>query len=172
MEKILEKLMDHAEECLKEYSKKDEWHEGEMECAYKAAKLYETLQTIKMNNGIWDEMKGDSGTSEARMPRIYYGPDSSQMRGRDANTGRYMSRANRGYNDYGRDDSYMDRHNMSNGYYDEGMHGNSNRDGNRSMHSIKDRAIDSLERMFDKAQTDHEKQKLDEFIRLIERTEV
>lgn len=38
----------------------------------------------------------------------------------------------------------------------------------RSNHSIKDRMVDSLERMYDEAQTDHERGMLDEWIRKIE----
>lgn len=149
MKKMIEKLMEHAEECLTECSKKQDWHDEDVECAYKAAKLYKTLQEIKMNSGIWEEMQGDGGTSEARMPRVYYGDEHSQMRGRDAATGRYMSR-----------------------YYDENRHGISNRGGSRSMHSIKDRAIDSLERMYDTAQTDHERSEVDKFIRLIDQAQM
>lgn len=42
------------------------------------------------------------------------------------------------------------------------------RDTGRSNHSIKDRMVDSLERMYDEAQTDHERGMLDEWIRKIE----
>ena len=42
------------------------------------------------------------------------------------------------------------------------------RDYGRSTHSIKDRMVDSLERMYDEAPTEHEKVVLDEWIRKIE----
>ena len=42
------------------------------------------------------------------------------------------------------------------------------RDMGRSNHSIKDRMVDSLERMYDEAKTDHERGMLDEWIRKIE----
>lgn len=148
MRKTIDSLMEHAEECLKTYAKMQEWHPEETEAAYRAAKLYETLQTIKMNDGIWDEMKGEDGTSHGyRMPHLSYGDGyRSEMRGRDA-AGRYTSRGGM--------------------YYDDRMHS----DRGRSMHSIKDRAIDALERMVDNAQTDNERQKVESFIHLIERTD-
>ena len=43
--------------------------------------------------------------------------------------------------------------------------------GGRSGHSIKDRMVDSLERMYDDASTEHEKQILDDWIRQIESSE-
>lgn len=45
------------------------------------------------------------------------------------------------------------------------------RDSGRSMHSIKDRMVDALERMYDEAATEHEKIMLDEWIRKIESSE-
>lgn len=174
MKKIIEKLMEHAEECLKEYSKKEDWQEQEMECAYKAAKLYETLQTIKMNDGIWDEMQGDE-TSGAypRMPRVYYNDGMSHMRGRDAATGRYMSREGsmRGYSHDG-GQYYSDSREYRGERSNDG-HSYEDRDnrGVRSMHSIKDRSIDALERMIDSAQTEHERQKISKYIEMIEKTD-
>lgn len=158
MKKIIEKLMEHAEECLTECSKKQDWKDEDVECAYTAAKLYKTLQDIKMNSGFIDGIKGEYETSGARMPRIYYGEEMSHMRGRDAATGRYVSRG---------DDHMDDR--TSERYYDYRIHGTTS-DG-RSMHSIKDRAIDCLEKMADNAKTNHERQKLMEFIGMIDRSE-
>lgn len=45
------------------------------------------------------------------------------------------------------------------------------RDSGRSMHSIKDRAIAAIERMYDEAPTDHERNILDDIIRNIEMSE-
>ena len=45
------------------------------------------------------------------------------------------------------------------------------RDSGRSMHSIKDRMVDALERMYDEAATEHEKIMVDEWIRKIESSE-
>lgn len=46
-----------------------------------------------------------------------------------------------------------------------------NGNGGRSMHSIKDRSIDALERMIDSAQTEHERQKISKYIEMIEKTD-
>lgn len=45
------------------------------------------------------------------------------------------------------------------------------RSDGRSMHSIKDRVVDQIERMYDEATTDHERNVLDEMIRDIEASE-
>lgn len=45
------------------------------------------------------------------------------------------------------------------------------RDTGRSMHSIKDRVVDAIERMYDDASTDHERTVLDDMIRKIEMSE-
>ena len=44
-------------------------------------------------------------------------------------------------------------------------------DMGRSNHSIKDRMVDSLERMYDEAATEHERNVVDEWIRKIESSE-
>ena len=44
-------------------------------------------------------------------------------------------------------------------------------DMGRSNHSIKDRMVDSLERMYDEAVTEHERNTIDEWIRKIESSE-
>lgn len=77
----------------------------------------------------------------------FYRNDNSYRRGRSATTGRFVSR----------DDGYSTRR-----YYDAG---NSN---NYSGHSIKDRMIDALEKMYDTAQTEHERQTVNDWIRRLE----
>lgn len=88
----------------------------------------------------WDEREDDRGYSTGR--------------GRSATTGRYMSR-----------DMEPRRRTEGNSrrYYDGSYRG----DG-YSGHSIKDRMVDHLERMYDEAQTDHERATLDEWINRIE----
>lgn len=79
----------------------------------------------------------DDGMSNA------YGRYSRRNSNRDMMYDDY--RSNRSYNSYGR----MPRVSMSRGY---------------SGHSIKDRMIAKLESMYDEAQSDHEKQIVDEWI--------
>lgn len=68
----------------------------------------------------------------------------STRRGRSARTGRYVSMDNRPY--------YEDRS------MDRGMSG----------HSITDRMIDQIERMYDQAKTEHERRELDKWITRIQ----
>ncbi len=84
-----------------------------------------------------------SGRMVSTMPmgyndRRFFDENRSYMRGRDARTGRYMSR------------DFERNHGHDTGY---------------SGHSIRDRMIDKLERMYDEAQTEHERQVVDEWIR-------
>ena len=158
MEKIIEKLMEQAEDCLKEYSKKSEWTPQDLECIYKAVKMYDCLQTIKMNNGIWDQIKDDimaDGRSARSFPTIHYGT-ASYARGRDAATGRYVSRRN--------NPVYHD------GYGPNGEHDLVMRDDYRthSSHSISDQMIQRLEGLMDQAGSDYERKKIEEVIRHIE----
>lgn len=158
MEKIIEKLMEQAEDCLKEYSKKSEWTPQDLECIYKAVKMYDTLQTIKMNNGIWDQIKDDvmaDGRSARNYPTIHYGT-ASYARGRDAMTGRYVSRRNTPV--------YYDGY-LSYGDHDTMMHDDRRE---RSSHSISDQMIQKLEKLMDQAGSDYERKKIEEVIRHIE----
>lgn len=82
-------------------------------------------------------------------------PGYSSRRGRSATTGRYMSR------DMESSRNYYDDHGRR--YYDGSYRG----DG-YSGHSIKDRMVDSLERMYDEAKTEHERATIDEWIGRIE----
>ena len=146
MEKIIEKLMEQTEDCLKEYSKKAEWTPQDLECIYKAARTYDTLQTIKMNTGVWEQIKDDVAPdrhSERSYPTRHYGT---------ASYGHHASRRGNplyydGYLSYGTDAS--DRH----------MH---------SAHSINDQMIQRLESLMDQAGSEYERQKVAEVIAHIE----
>lgn len=151
-------------------AKKDTISPAELENITKALCAVEQIKRIE---GMQDEYS--RGYS--------YGHDRSYARGRDADTGRYVSRDNYG----GRSGLYHDvvlsgdmlpeemremyrsgainRERMNDGRYryikdsqayeiPRGMSG----------HSIKDRMIDRLERMMDEAQTDHERQTVQEWI--------
>lgn len=90
----------------------------------------------------WDERKDYDGGYSSR-------------RGRSATTGRYMSR------DSEPSRNYYDDHGRR--YYDGSYRG----DG-YSGHSIKDRMVDNLEKMYDEAKTEHERATIDEWIGRIE----
>lgn len=102
--KQIDCLKDKTEDIFKFYSEKKNWDPQDIECLEKTAKLYDKLQTIQMNTGTWENMKrGGMSYGMPHYPHISYGEESyrgphyaseeSYMRGRDANTGRYMSRA-------------------------------------------------------------------------------
>lgn len=80
----------------------------------------------------------------------YYDNDgNSYRRGRSATTGRYVSRDAMPHYDGG----------TSRRFYDGGGY---------SGHSIKDRMVAQLEKMYDEAQTDHERQIVSDWIRRID----
>lgn len=146
MNNMLDAMKTRTEEVFKCYVDKQNWDEKDLKCAKEAAELYDKLQTIQMNAGIWEGIKEDGGYSGARYPRISYGNDMS-MRG--DSYGRMPN--NRG-GLYG--DSYG-------GHYDDG----------RSMHSIKDQAIQRLENLMVSASSDYERQEIRKMIETIEKQE-
>ena len=153
MKKTVEKLMEQTEDCLKEYCKKAEWTPQDLESLYRAVKTYDTLQSILMNNGIWAEIKDDvlrDDHSSRTYPTIHYGT-ASYARGRDAHTGRYVSRRNRPYYD---DGVYMEE-----AWRHDGMH---------SSHSISDQMVQKLEALMDQAGSEYEREKVAEVIKHIE----
>ena len=88
----------------------------------------------KMNQ--LEERSYDGDSYSYRIPHISMERDMSTRRGRNPKTGRYVSMDNRPY------------------YYDDGMSG----------HSITDRMVDLIERMYDSAETEHERRELDKWI--------
>lgn len=79
----------------------------------------------------------------------------SSRRGRSATTGRYVSRS---YGPVMNEEPGYSRRSYNIPYHSRGYSG----------HSIKDRMISNLEMMYDDAQTEHERQMLDEWITKIE----
>lgn len=149
-EKVFENLEDLVSDSLKELVKKGDLSPAELERAEKAVCLMEKL--VKLKEGDYAE-DGYSMRSYNRgrysNRSIDYMPNSYMMeypesyaRGRDPNTGRYVSR------DYG----YSGRR-----YYDMGYSG----------HSIEDRAVDCLEQMMDSAASDYERDVIKRYIRMI-----
>ena len=104
--------------------------------------------------------------SGVRYPRISYGYDESYARGRDAATGRYMSR---GRDEMWYDDrSYGDR-SYGHQSYAPGMNRSMGYNDNTSGHSIEDRMIWALEQQMDTAKSDYERQQIKEEIDSIRR---
>lgn len=197
IKETLECLKKKATEALEVYTKKDAWKPEDLVGAKDAMKLYNEVCDGMMKDGIWQEMKGEWGSSNGmrgysgmnysngmnnsngmndgnsngmnnsgyygpqygnsgwNMPhgttRISYGSESmgySGARGRDADTGQYVSR-NAMYHDPRYQDSY--------GY------------DNASGHSVKDRMIAALEQQMDAAKTEYEREEVRKAIAEIER---
>lgn len=154
MEKLndmLNKLKEHTEEVLCCYKDKEHWDDKDLKCAKEAAELYDILQTIQMNNGIWegikDESYGGDRYSGVRYPRISYGHRAD---------GRMMD---------------MDRSGM---YYDDRMHSgytDSHRMG-RSMNSVSDQAIEKLEALMHSTTDEGKRREIMKMIEAIERQSV
>jgi hypothetical protein len=167
MEKTIEKLMEQAEECLKEYSKKTEWTAQDVECTKNAVSLYEKLQRILLNK---DEL--EHGSEEEWSAR---GGMRSHARGRDAMTGRFVSRRAPRYYDYnGSLTSYGDEgsqnrdgmQSMAGPHYPEWNSGRRMSYGpnDQSMHSISDRMVQKLESLYDEADSDYERNQIREMV--------
>ena len=143
MDNTLQRLKEVLDKDIGEVVAKGTMTPAELERVTKALCAVEQIKRI-------DAM--ENGMDEASYGRSYGMNEASYMRGRDAQTGRYMSR---GVNDWSYD--RMDGKDF------QGATSRRVYDG-RSGHSIKDRMIDKLERMMDEAQTDHERQTVQEWI--------
>lgn len=161
LNKMLDCMKKRAEETFEYYSNKEKWEPQDLKCAKEAAELYDKLQTIQMNSGIWEDMNRDNEYSFARYPRISYGSES-YARGRDAGSGRYTSRGGRGDGGYsGYSGESYGRHFS---YGEDSRH-----DGGYSTHSVKDQAIQRLEQLMDSAKTDYEREEIHKMIENIEK---
>ena len=137
MHEVLEKLKKQTEKELEKITAKDDMTPTELENAKKAVCLMKEIQEVEMGEAIGEA----SGYSQAS----YRG--NSYRRGRDADSGRYISRSYEGPYAESRGGSYRQSGGNS---YEQGYSG----------HSINDRMIDNLERMMDEAGTEHERQSI------------
>ena len=155
---IVDTLKNRAEESLEYYSDMKDWKQQELECAYKAACLYEKLLCIEMKKDMLNGYAGEDDYSHARMPHVSYGDGGrSYMRGRDSDTGRYMSREGR--NEYYHDD---DMSYARGGRRGGGNRGRSYADGSEDM-------VHKLEELMNRASNDREREDVREVIAMIER---
>lgn len=179
--RTLEELEDSLNKEIGKILNKGDMSPAELENATKAVCLVEKIKDIQR---IDEEYGNEMDHSEARMPRMRISNTRGRMSMRmdDRSNNMYHHMPEYEWNDgrstgiwhqdheemypmnsYGHDydrDSYTYRHD-----------GNSfarNRRGQYSRHSIKDRMIDRLERMFDEAKTEHERRVVQEWIDRIE----
>lgn len=159
MEELIRDLREKAIKDLKKLNEKpefssNEWSNAktvlsalckmkELEMGYEDGESYDYYPMSYQESRSMNSMRGGQGGGNSS--RGGQGGNSSR-RGRSARTGRYVSRDGRSY---GED------------YYDS-------YDGGTSGHSITDRMIDQIERMYDSAKTEHERKELDKWITRIE----
>ena len=142
LNKMIDHLKEHAEETFKHYAEKENWEPQDLKCAKEAAELYDKLQTIQMNTGIWENMKEAGDYSFARRPHMSYGRD------RDYDP----------YWDGGHPHSYGRRYSYGDPQHHEAT----------SMHSVKDQAIQRLEQLMDSAKSEYEREEVLKMIKAVE----
>ena len=154
---LLHKIEDIVTEELKRVAKKGDVQPAEW-LNFKAAVCI--MKEVKELEQMLSETEMDEGYSSRSyntpfMPRMAYdGNRTYRVEGSYDNQNGSMSRARGRSRTTGR---YVSRDSA----YDMG----------RSNHSIKDRMVDSLERMYDEAVTEHEKATIDDWIHKIESSE-
>lgn len=142
MEKMYSELKDIAKNELKKLVKKGELSATEMEAAKNAASLINKLDRI------CEKEEYDEGISQRHMPSFSYKDEP------------YRRWEIMSYRDGDRSMGYP--------YYPMTY---SRADSDYSRHSIKDRAIDKLERLMSEAGSDYERQKIKEYIHKVESAE-
>ena len=143
----MEKAVDALEDNVKQITRKESMTPAELEHLSKSICIIEKIKNIQQQGG--DDYS-----------------ENSYRRGRSRTTGRFVSRddgSSQGYYDNNAFDggsnnssrNYRDSGNSSRRYYDSSGY---------SGHSIKDRMVARLEEMFDEAQSEHEKQVVQDWI--------
>lgn len=152
MDKMYTELKDNVQNALKPLAKKDNISPAEIEAAKNAVSLIKKIDEM-CEKEEWNK----EGYSQRHMGGNSYKDDP------------YRRWEIMSY----RDGTNMDS-SMGYPYYPSPMynHEGSYRDSSDySRHSIKDRSIDALERLMDKAGSDYERQKIKEYIRKLEMVE-
>ena len=142
MNEVLDRLQKQLEREIEQIVNRADMSPIELENAKMAVCLIKEIQEVKMGKAL-EEAGGYSNASYGA-----YSYRDSYRRGRDANTGRYISRA---YNDS----------------YANNSRGGESYEYGYSGHSIKDRMIDRLEQMMDEAHTEYEKKTITDAIHQI-----
>lgn len=143
--KTLEKINDAIEEAIRPIiGKGAAMNAAELDVLTKAVCTIEKIKQIEDDEHYAEYSRNSYNSGNIIRP---YEDDNSYRRGRNAATGRYVSR----------DDGYSTRR-----YYD----GEAPRNG-YSRHSV-NRMISQLEKMYDEAQSEHERQLIHEWIRRLD----
>lgn len=151
--KILEKINDALEEAIKPIINKGAaMTAAELEVLTKAVCTIEKIKQIEDADNYAEYSRNSYNSyapnnSFGSNENISYDSGNSYRRGRSATTGRYVSR-----------DSAPHIEGYSSRRFYDGYSG----------HSIKDRMIAQLEKMYDEAQTEHERQTVNDWIRRLD----
>lgn len=134
MEELIRDLREKAIKDLKKLNEKPEFSPNEWSNAKTVLSALCKMKEL--------EHGSEEGSSYKKysMPRISYDDGYSEKRGRSQRTGRYVSMGN---------EPYYDDYSFERG---------------TSGHSITDRMVAQIERMYDMAKTDHERRELDKWI--------
>ena len=159
--KILDKINDAVEDAIRPIiAKGASMTAAELDVLTKAVCTIEKIKQIEDGGNSYDDYSrsrsnnsydGNSFDEYLRNSYNSYDDGNSYRRGRSPITGRYVSR------------DAMPRFdgNTSRRFYDVDSRG-------YSGHSIKDRMVAQLEKMYDEAQSDHERQVVNDWIRRID----
>ena len=152
MEKTYEKIKDRLGEDIKDILKKTDMNMEELECLGKAVDILKDISTIETMDKYGGIDEYSSASFAVKMPKTYTEQynERSMRRGRSPITGRYVSR-----NNMTEDMEPTMRYSMD---YEP----------LRSRHSINDRIVDALERMYGNAVTEHEKSVLNYWIQQVD----
>ena len=164
MEKTLEHLKDTLEDEIKKIVKKGDITPAELESVQKAVCTIDMIDSMGsgQSQGMMDSYGSYRGYSRNHMPmRDMYG--DYHYDGYAHDTGYH----NRSYGSYGYEgDSYRRGRSPVTGRYisRDAYPAGRSYDNNYSGHSIMDRMVAKLESMYDEAQTDRERQTVDQWI--------
>ncbi len=151
MDKMYTELKENVQNALKPLAKKDNISPAEIEAAKNAVSLIK-----KIDEMCEKEKYEEEGYSMRRMGGHSYKEDP------------YRRWEIMSYRDGNMDSSHTYPYHQPMSYVSDPM---MDRSLEYSRHSIKDRSIDALERLMDKAGSDYERQKIKEYIRKLEMAE-
>ena len=173
MEKAIHKAKEKVADEISALSKKEVLTPEEVKCLGEFIDMAKDISTIEGMDTYTDYLMEDEQPSMAsygnrsmrNMPRVNYRyENTSTRRGRSPTTGRFVSR-----------DGSPEGNSYERGYsegYSDAMYDRRSEDMGRSGHSIKDRMVDSLEQMYDRTSSDHERQVVDKWIKKINAEEM
>lgn len=176
-EKLYTKIEDKLEDNICDLLKKETMNPSELDMLGKAVDILKDISKIEVDAatieamdwyedemGGMDEYPSVSGARRGRRSgatRVHYNGTMSGERGRSPRTGRFVSRDNYpGWDVSGRMSPRPHE------FYDHSGMDHPMRDG-RSGHSINDRMVDCMENMYDTADSEHDRKRIDEVLHFI-----